>query len=274
MIGVPLFSVGTVVGAQGSFTVTASVPGDADAGGAETVDVTVEEKGYDFTVWAQDLHAGVVADGDEVGEETKTPLAPGATAPLDSAIYNYGSKRVVGLSYAVQLPEHTSVATMPGGCELLEDVPVIAGEDDEVVLKPGEVLLPEFTVKVDDDAPVGIFTGGRSRATPASRARREAELAGDEARTATQAQRKGFTEADGNDNYAYFDAYVGAAPTGEPTTRRVADHPASRRGWRRRWWPARHRTADGADRRRRRGHPGRGPGSAAGHRRRRRFIAE
>lgn len=219
VIGVPLFSVGTAVGAQGSFKVTAFVPGDTNpAGNTETVDVTVEDKGYDFTVWAQDIHAGVVADGDEVGEETKTPLAPGATAPLDSAIYNYGSRRVVGLSYTVQLPEHTSVATMPDGCELREDVVGIACEDDEVVLKPGEVLLPKVTVKVDDDAPVGVFTGGKVTADALEPGGDDAERAGDEARMATQAQRKGFTEADGNDNYANFDAYVGAAPTGEPTT--------------------------------------------------------
>ncbi|MEV4620986.1 LPXTG cell wall anchor domain-containing protein [Asanoa sp. NPDC049573] len=219
VIGVPLFNANGKKGDGGYFTVTAIVPGDTnDENNVADVDVTVEPKSYDLTVWAQDVYAGVVADGDEVGEETRTPVPPGGTAPLDSAIFNNGSKRVVGIAYAVKLPEGTSVASMPDGCVAREDANGIVCEDDEVVLKPGEVLLPEITVKVAADAPAGVLTDGIIDATAVDPGATDPEEPGDEGRMATQGQRKQLVDADPIDNQARFDVFVGAAPSGEPTT--------------------------------------------------------
>ncbi|MEV0713826.1 cell wall anchor protein [Asanoa sp. NPDC050611] len=219
VIGIPLFNANGRKGEGGYFSVDAIVPGDTDeANNHADVDVTVAPKGYDLTVWAQDVYAGVVADGDEVGEETRAPVPPGGTAPFDSAIFNDGSARVVGIAYAVKLPDHVSVASMPNGCEVREDgINGIVCEDDEVVLKPGEVLLPEITVKVADDAPVGVLTGGVINAIGLDPGATDAEPAGDEARMATQGQRKQFTETDEADNQARFEVFVGTAPTGTPT---------------------------------------------------------
>ncbi|GIF51304.1 LPXTG-motif cell wall-anchored protein [Asanoa ferruginea] len=219
VIGIPLFNANGKKGDGGYFTITAIVPGDSnDENNSADVDVTVEPKSYDLTVWAQDVYADVVADGDEVGEETKTPVPPGGTAPLDSAIFNHGSKRVVGIAYAVKLPEGTSVASMPDGCVAREDANGIVCEDDEVVLKPGEVLLPEITVKVAADAPAGVLADGVIDATAIEPGGTDPEEPGDEGRMATEGQRKQLVDADPIDNQARFDVFVGAAPSGEPTT--------------------------------------------------------
>jgi hypothetical protein len=220
VIGIPLFNANGKKGDGGYFSVSAIVPGDTDPDNNHAdADVTVEPKGYDLTVWAQDVYAEVVADGDDAGEETRTPVPAGGTAPFDSAIFNHGSKRVVGIAYAVKLPAGVSVAAMPDGCLAREDgVNGIVCEDDEVVLKPGEVLLPEITVKVADDVPAGVLTGGVINAIALEPGAQDPEPAGDEARAATQAQRKQFVETDEADNQARFEVFVGAAPTEEPTT--------------------------------------------------------
>ncbi|GIF65398.1 hypothetical protein Ais01nite_34330 [Asanoa ishikariensis] len=219
VIGIPLFNANGKKGNGGSFSITAVVPGDTnEENNSADVDVTVEAKTYDLTVWAQDIYADVVADGDEVGEEARTPVAPGGTAPLDSAIFNHGSKRVVGIGYSVMLPAGASIAAMPENCIVWEDVNGIICEDDEVVLKPGEVLLPEISVKVADDATAGVITDGIIDARALEPGATDPEQPGDEARAATQEQRKELVDADEADNQARFDIFVGAAPTGEPST--------------------------------------------------------
>ncbi len=219
VIGIPLFNANGKKGNGGFFSIAAIVPGDTnEENNSADVDVTVEPKTYDLTVWAQDIYAEVVADGDEVGEETRTPVPPGGTAPLDSAIFNHGSKRVVGVGYSVQLPDGASIASMPENCIVWEDVNGIICEDDEVVLKPGEVLLPEISVKVADDAKAGVLADGIIDARALEPGATDPEESDDEARMATQAQRKELVDADEADNQARFDVFVGAASTGEPTT--------------------------------------------------------
>ncbi|SNT57098.1 hypothetical protein SAMN05421812_11080 [Asanoa hainanensis] len=218
VIGIPLFNANGKKGDGGHFSIAAIVPGDTnEENNSADVDVTVEAKTYDLTVWAQDVYAEVVADGDEVGEETRTPVPPGGTAPLDSAIFNHGSKRVVGVAYSVKLPEGVSFASVPANCIEWEDVNGIICEDDEVVLKPGEVILPEISVKVADDAKAGVITDGIIDARALEPGATDPEQAGDEARAATAEQRKELTDADEADNQARFDVFVGAAPT-EPGT--------------------------------------------------------
>ncbi|MDG4821618.1 cell wall anchor protein [Asanoa sp. WMMD1127] len=218
VIGIPLFNANGRKGTGGYFSITAIVPGDTnEENNSADVDVTVEPKTYDLTVWAQDIYAEVVPDGDEAGEETRTPVPAGGTAPLDSAIFNHGSKRVVGLAYSVKLPAGATIASAPENCFPWEDVNGIICEDDEVVLKPGEVLLPEITVKVADDAAAGVLTDGIIDARALEPGATDPEESDDEARQATQAQRKNLVDADEADNQARFDIFVGAAPTQEPT---------------------------------------------------------
>ncbi|MEV4533158.1 cell wall anchor protein [Asanoa sp. NPDC049518] len=219
VIGIPLFNANGKKGDGGFFSIIAIVPGDTnEENNSADVDVTVEPKSYDLTVWAQDIYAEVVADGDEAGEETRTPVPPGGTAPLDSAIFNHGSKRVVGVGYSVKLPEGVTFASVPGNCIEWEDVNGIICEDDEIVLKPGEVLLPEISVKVADDAKAGVITDGIIDARALEPGATDPEQPGDEARAATAEQRKELTDADEADNQARFDIFVGAAATGEPST--------------------------------------------------------
>ncbi|GIF76646.1 LPXTG cell wall anchor domain-containing protein [Asanoa siamensis] len=218
--GVPLFSIDAFRGSGGFFKVTATVAGDTNlANNVVEADITVKKKTYDFTVWAQDVYAGVVADGDEVGEETRTPVTPGDTAPFDSAIFNHGSKRVVGVTYTLKLPDHVEVASAPADCEAA-DVPGFAlfCENADVVLKPGEVLLPAITVKVAADAPAGVIPGGVLHAQAITPDGDDAERAGDEARMATQSQKKEITEADEGDNDVQFVAVVGTAPSSPPAS--------------------------------------------------------
>jgi hypothetical protein len=222
VLGIPLFSTKAKVGPAGYFTVTANVAGDTNTeDNTVDADIKVDKKGYDLTVWAQDVYAEVVADGDEVGEETKTPVPPGSTAPLDSAIFNHGSKRVVGLTYSVEVPEGVLIASAPADCFPLENtdgaVIGVTCEDDEVVLKPGEVLLPKITVKVGDSVEPGSFKGIVS-ADALRPGAGDAEETGDQARIATKGQRKQLEDVDPIDNSARFDVIVGAAPSGEPTT--------------------------------------------------------
>ncbi|GAA1845260.1 cell wall anchor protein [Asanoa iriomotensis] len=220
VFGVPLFSTKAMVTDDaGYFSVTAVVPGDSDTeDNSADVYVKVERKTYDLTVWAQDVYAEVVADGDEDGEEKKTPVPPGGTAPLDSAIFNHGSKRVVGLAYSVEVPAGVSFASVPADCYAVEaETPTLSCENDEVVLKPGEVFLPGLTVKVDHGTAAGTHPGGLVYAVALEPGADDAEQPGDEARMATQGQRRVLSDADPTDNWAFFDVFVGTAPTQEPS---------------------------------------------------------
>lgn len=217
--GVPLFSTGGE-GDGGSFTVkvTSSSPEAESADNEATVDVTVDDEGYDLLAWAQDVHSGVTVDGDDAGESNLPPVAPGGTAPLDWAVYNYGSRMAVGIGYVVTLPAGVSFASRPSDCAEIPALNAIACEASDVALKPGQVYTAPITVKVAAGVTAKVLRPGTVTALALKDIGAGEEAPGATAgRPATAAQRKSFGEVDEADDFALFEVFVGLAST-TPTT--------------------------------------------------------
>jgi hypothetical protein len=220
--GVPLFSVGKK-GAGGHLKVTVSsdTPDPNLDQNSESPDVTVTEPGYDLTAWSQDVYADTVIDGDDVDEPNLTPVAPGATAALDWAIYNHGSRKAVGLFYGITLPVGVSFAALPASCV---QVPVGTQataycEESDTSLKPGAFFTDTVRVKVAADQKKSVLTLGSIFAAGLNTAAADASTAKREGEAASPQQRKAFGEVDGNDNLANFEVFVGdvVAPTPTPS---------------------------------------------------------
>jgi LPXTG-motif cell wall-anchored protein len=226
--GVPLFSTGGK-GDGGSFTVTVrSATAEVESADNEaTVDVTVAKRGYDLLAWAQDVRSDVVVDGDDAGEAGLPPVPAGGTAPLDWAVFNYGSRKAVGIAYVITLPAGVGFATRPAGCEEIPGLNAIACEQSDTVLKPGQVFTAPVTVRVDAGATEPVLRPGTVTALAlADLAEGDQAPAGTEAgQAATAAQRRAFAEVDEADDFALFEVYVGAAATPNPTPTAVPTTP-------------------------------------------------
>ncbi|TDD56243.1 cell wall anchor protein [Nonomuraea terrae] len=161
--GAPLYSRG-VEGTAGTVSVKVSAPSDPEYDNSAAVPVIVREAGYDLVAWAQDGHSKPVLDGDDAGETDLPSIKPGHSAPLDLAIYNYGSLPFKGaLTYSIHLPTGTIFTRKPAGCTT-EDV---AGEiyasckTPDVVLEPGAHYAPRgFDVQVARDVTSPVLADG------------------------------------------------------------------------------------------------------------------
>ncbi|WP_320067437.1 cell wall anchor protein [Micromonospora sp. RTGN7] len=217
--GVPLFSTGTR-GKGGSLTVTitAATADPKTADNTETVDITVTRPGYDLTSWVQDGYANVVVDGAQSNEPDLKPIPRGATAPLDWAVYNDGSRRATGVFYAITLPAKVSFAKLPESC-VEQEIGGLAQafcEDAGAVVEPGEYYTDDVRVKVAQDAAEPVLRIGELYAYGLDAAQGAPES---EPQVASPAQRRAFAEADVVDNQAVFDVFVdlSAQPTPTPT---------------------------------------------------------
>ncbi|MFG1673854.1 cell wall anchor protein [Micromonospora sp. NPDC049282] len=211
--GIPLFSTGGK-GAAGTLTVSISAAnGD---GVLDTVDhdITVTSPGYDLTTWVQDVYADVQVDGDSAGEANLRPVRPGATAPLDWAVFNDGSKKATGITYGITLPAGVTFAELPEGCveQVLGGTAQALCEDRGAVLKPGQYYTAGVRVKVGADVTEKLLRLGFVWAEGQDSAAGEPEEA---PRVASSAQRRAFSEVDDGDNIAQFDVFVD--PSAEPT---------------------------------------------------------
>ncbi|MCX4468829.1 LPXTG cell wall anchor domain-containing protein [Micromonospora sp. NBC_01655] len=217
--GIPLFSTGAR-GKGGALTVTiTSATADPNTDdNSETVDVTVTRPGYDLTSWVQDGYANVVVDGAQSNEPDLKPIPRGATAPLDWAIYNDGSRRATGVFYTITLPAKVSFAKLPENCveQEIRGLAQAFCEDSGAVLRPGEYYTDDVRVKVAADADQPVLRIGELFAYGLDEAQGAPES---EPQVASAAQRRAFTETDEVDNQAVFDVFVdlSAQPTPTPT---------------------------------------------------------
>ncbi|RLP94265.1 cell wall anchor protein, partial [Micromonospora sp. BL4] len=215
--GIPLFSTGGR-GEAGTLVVTissATADPNLDDNTVEH-DITVAKPGYDLTTWVQDVYADVVVDGDTAGESGRKPVALGATAPLDWAVYNDGSRKATGLAYGITLPAGVTFAELPEGCveQPLNGLANAYCEDSGVVLKPGQFYTADVRVKIGADVTQPVLRPGFLFAAGLDAAQGTPE---EQPQVATSTQRRTFTETDDGDNSAQFDVFVDLTVQPTPT---------------------------------------------------------
>ncbi|MCX5068708.1 LPXTG cell wall anchor domain-containing protein [Micromonospora lupini] len=219
--GIPLFSTGGR-GDAGTLVVSVS-SATADPNPRDNKvrhDITVAKPGYDLTSWVQDVYADVTVDGDEAGESGLKPVLRGATAPLDWAVFNDGSRKATGVAYGITLPAGVSFAKLPESCveQPLGGLANAYCEDTGVVLKPGQFYTADVWVKVGADVTEPLLRPGFVWAAGLDAAEGSPE---EQPQVASSAQRRAFTETDEVDNTAQFDVFVDLSaqptPTATPT---------------------------------------------------------
>lgn len=145
-------------GDAGTFTVTVNTEGDADADNNSTeVAVTVGGKGADIVAWADDVVAGYGTNGEV------EPVAPGESAPLFWAIYNFGNADAKGVTLTIQLPEHVMFEEIYEGCDVSEDGRTMNCTVADLVIPVGEGRgggEEGLLVAVSEDAPGPLTVTG------------------------------------------------------------------------------------------------------------------
>jgi hypothetical protein len=194
---------------------------DAESNTLTTGRIRIVRASYDLSPWTQDVHADVVVDCDDTGEGDLPPVAPGTATELDWFVYNGGSRRAVGLFYALALPPGARFTEVPEGCEKQDEgFESYFCVDADVVLKPGEAFHRPVRITVDSaEFPVltpGVVTAfGLKDAevdAPPLRAKPQPGVT-----TATTAQRSMLRDRDQGDNLSIFDVFVTAVPGATPS---------------------------------------------------------
>lgn len=197
-------------GPAGSFKVDVSSAGDENPdNNSVTVEVTVEGKGPDLIVVADDVAAGYDEDG------TVQPLAPGETAELHFAIINHGTAPTGGLEVKLQLPEHVTFVDDVLPCVTSPDRGSMDCALDGFDLLPGEALGDEgfFVVKVAADAPAPISPKGSVSAVSLGQLP-EGPQANAAPAHAWAAAEQAPDDVDAGDNIDEFTVFVAAADGG------------------------------------------------------------
>jgi hypothetical protein len=195
-----------------SVTVTSDTP-DSNPGNNKkaTVPLKVSPLAVDMNVAAADVYSDL---------ETRAPVAPGESAPLNFVIANYGNTPARGIFYALSLPRYVTFKKTFPYCRYNEAKTVAACTSPDVV-EPGLTVAPldAFEVTVSDEAPGpvaltdGIIAGGALGPAEAPVDPVTLDSPGDRGRTlkvsgsgSGDPKRR---EADPSDNFARFTVFAG-----------------------------------------------------------------
>lgn len=201
-------------GSAGSFSieVTSDTP-DSNGDNNKKVEVPLSVAGpaYDFSVTVQDIWA-------EAGGEPN-PVAPGATAPLLTYFYNFGTKRAVDPVWQVSLPPFVTFVSEEGSsfCTFNEPKTVASCKASGRGVNPGRAVITLFTVRAAKDAPgpaalTGGIADGGALGTAEPSEEDDTDLGpGSAARNAARQADSGG-DADPSDNVAFFSAHVSSNP--------------------------------------------------------------